>query len=357
MKIKFIVLISVSIMILSLMSCSKDEDKVSSHNYGVMVDSLFYSTIQEAINLAEDGDTIYLTEGVYADNDDKNLTWDGNAKHLTITLHPNAEYAIIHCNGKGSAFKFDRTNQNTDDVIDGITIKNAGSKSTDAGIYCEEASPLIKNCKISGCGYAGILAEYADPKVENTIITKNKNGIITSSYALLHIQWCTIKDNSMDGIFISENSTPVINNSLIVENDRGGIYCHQSSFQGASNTIANNVDWGVRIFAGDPRSQLVNSIIWDNGIGFYPPAGGQNLLVLYSCAQDSISTINPDSLENIYSDPMFVFPEDYHLHQRSPCIDTGNNDYVTGEVDIEGNPRIMFETVDMGAYEWQGKSH
>jgi hypothetical protein len=354
MKIKFIALISLIAVSLSFISCSKDEDRVSSDNSGVMLDSLFYSTIQEAIDEAEDGDTIYLTEGIYADKGDKNLRWNGDQKHLTITLHPNAEYAIIHCNGDGSGFKFGHTHRNTSDVIDGITIQNAGGYD-DAGIYCDGASPLIKNCKISGCGYAGVFCDYAGPQIENTIITENKNGIIAYDYSSPLIQWCTIQGNSMDGVYITENASSIINNSLIVENKRGGIYCNNSSFQGINNTIANNVEWGIRIYeAKETTSNLMNSIIWGNEVGFKPETA--NLLIKYSCAQDSISAINPDSLGNIYEDPRFIFPDDYHLHQGSPCINAGDNEPVTWEVDIEGNPRIMFDIVDMGAYEWQGKS-
>lgn len=352
MKIKFIVFISLLAVSFSFVGCSKDEDGVFSDNSGVILDTLVYSTIQEAINAADDGDTIYLTEGVYADKDDKNLYWNGNEKHLTITLHPEAEYAIIHCNGDGNGFDFDRTHQNTDDVIDGITIRGAGSEN--AGIYCVETSPLIKNCQISGCRYTGIFCDYATPKIENTIITENKNGIIAYASSP-HIQWCTIQDNSLDGIFVTEDATPIINNSLIIENKRGGIYCNTGSFHGINNTIANNEDWGVWLYGGNPPvSYLTNSIIWGNGVGFKPEAA--NLLVRYSCAQDSIPGINPDSLGNIYNNPMFIFPDDYHLHQNSPCINAGDNESVTWEVDIAGNPRIVFETVDMGAYEWQGKS-
>jgi hypothetical protein len=41
------------------------------------------------------------------------------------------------------------------------------------------------------------------------------------------------------------------------------------------------------------------------------------------------------------------------LQPASPCINAGQNSYVPGGSDLDGNPRIVGGTVDMGAYECQ----
>src|SRR5262249_48884957 len=60
------------------------------------------------------------------------------------------------------------------------------------------------------------------------------------------------------------------------------------------------------------------------------------------------------------SDPLFVDPAvaNYHLQPASPAIDSGNNTapIALPATDIDGNPRVVNTTVDIGAFEFQAKT-
>jgi len=114
-----------------------------------------------------------------------------------------------------------------------------------------------------------------------------------------------------------------------------------------------------------------NSAGYDGGVGanYGYPSTLYNCIVYYNTAQSGSNygtncTLNyccttplpPNGVGIITKAPLFV---DYangnlRLQSNSPCINAGNNAYVTTATDLDGKPRIVSGTVDIGAYEYQG---
>ncbi|MGA3265413.1 MAG: right-handed parallel beta-helix repeat-containing protein [Verrucomicrobiota bacterium] len=97
---------------------------------------------------------------------------------------------------------------------------------------------------------------------------------------------------------------------------------------------------------------LYNCIIYSNSS---PNGANYANSTLNYCDTTPLPT---NGVGNISSDPAFVNPAggNFHVSSNSPCINSGDNAYVTVTNDLDGNARIVGGTVDMGAYEYQTPS-
>jgi len=108
---------------------------------------------------------------------------------------------------------------------------------------------------------------------------------------------------------------------------------------------ANSANRGGGIVGGT----LYNCIVYYNTAGEGPNFTG---LTLNHCCAWPAPT---HGLGNITAEPLFAdrLGGNFRLQSNSPCINAGNNAYVTAATDLDGRSRIVGGTVDIGAYEFQ----
>ncbi|MBN2016717.1 MAG: T9SS type A sorting domain-containing protein [Candidatus Cloacimonetes bacterium] len=366
-----------------------------------------YATIQEGINSAEDGDTVLVADGVYTGMNNKNLTWDGDEKHIIVKSQNGPENCIIDCEDDGRAFYFDSTNQDTTDVIDGFTMKN-GFSNCGSGFYCRYSSPKIMNNIIKenlisplmgGGSGAGIYCYHSSSIIRDNLITSNNifcsgmpgfgegaglcilygapiienNDIINNEITASDLE-CFASGAGLNVL----NSSSQIKNNLIkgnstihqfeMSNSGGGMYC--INYQDSSMIILNNTI--VSNHSAKGGGVLINGyIIFDNNIccnnsddGIYWSGIGNVPKIEYNEVYDNtqnfidcppgigdttwgnnINGTSCDSCHNIIEDPLFVNPYDgnFHLTEGSPCIDAGDPN---SPLDPDGT------IADMGAYHY-----
>lgn len=186
-------------------------------------------------------------------------------------------------------------------------------------------------------------------------------------------------------------SNVVARSNWIFRNDDAGIIMGGFDYPSGSGKVTNcfftnNSCYGNDQDAGDVNAEIhisytENCVIKNNIFYIDNPSdlalyidnvSSQNLVLNYNLYYyNSTSTFdvngtsysgfnayqtgaNQDA-QSIFQDPLFINfgGNDYHLSSQSPALDGGDPSYTTdpGELDIDGDPRVLNDRIDMGADE------
>ncbi|MHC4663541.1 MAG: right-handed parallel beta-helix repeat-containing protein [Planctomycetota bacterium] len=206
-----------------------------------------------------------------------------------------------------------------------------------------------------------------------------KGGLGNTDGAICSVKNCHIIRNRAStgyggGFVCASGGYAKIVNSVIAENyaaDRGGgLYIFNNTKLDVINCVVtqNTANEGGGLYGGSYAS-FYNSIIWNNdavsaGKQLTAWTVSQNIVGRYCCiadnALDPMNLLYPEGIilsSCINLDPQFSLPGnmDFRLILTSPCINAGLDAFVAGneQTDLDGNPRIAGDAVDIGAYEYQ----
>ncbi len=307
-----------------------------------------FPTIQAALDAAVPGDTIVVADGVYTGFGNRDLSYGGKAITLKSANGPANTILDLQGTQEDPHRGFDFDGETAAAVLDGFTITNG---STPNGAILDEFNG------------AGILIRSGSPTIMNCVITKNWagcwGGAICCSWSgqgSPTIINCTISDNFCDddgGAIFSLDSNPTIINSLIVNNEARVVGGAISDFGAGTVTIINSTitgniaPTGAGIFGSTVN--MTNSIVWGNN-------GNQEIFGAATVTYSDIRGGFPGE-GNLNVLPGFVDAAngDYHLLADSPLIDAADPAFVpdAGQVDADGDPRLVAAAVDIGADEFR----
>jgi len=244
-----------------------------------------WESIQDAVNVASDGDTIILGEGVFEDNVivNKRLTIkskSGPEKTTVQAADPNDDVFSVTANSvniSGFTIKGARSYRAGIklDVVERCNILNNIISGSYYGIYLEKSSNnTINGNNVSSNGY-GVWLFYSDNNVlaNNTVfgcwyqrgiyLTGSNGNILTDNTAsnngeygiYLHFSNNdTLSDNNASnngnhGIFLESSDNNILNDNIAMNNDLDGFYLHNSDVNSLkNNTVLDNDRDGIRLY-------------------------------------------------------------------------------------------------------------
>ena len=247
-----------------------------------------YTTIQEAIDWAHNGETVIVADGTYTGEGNRNI--DFAYKSLTVKSQNGPGNCIIDCQGsfgdQQRAFVFDYSHyfganeivlsgfkitngfcydssgggailcDSISPTINNCIFENCFSEKHGGAIVCYDASPTIDNCVFKNCSSEGnggaIACSEASPVIKDTHFhenTANTGSAIASYYSLLRIENCQIINNRTEDFGCSLN--PKYGSSICLS---GG-----AVFQYSSDTEIRNC-----LFEGN-KGRDSGALLNDNG--------------------------------------------------------------------------------------------
>lgn len=211
-----------------------------------------YTNIQEAINAANDSDSIYVAAGNYNENVNVNksvsLIGEGSGNTTVNASIPSSHVFNISKN---------------DVVLNGFTIKGAVG-SNEAGIYVFKSNNTrILNNSLT-INYNGIyLYNSSGNNLTNNYIEVASEGIYLINGANNTIQSNTIS-KSNDGMYFHKSFNNSLNGNNI-SNNHYGIYLYSSGNNYLTDNIVNsNVQLGIQLYYSE-NNYLKNNSVNSNG--------------------------------------------------------------------------------------------
>ena len=318
------------------------------------------TNIQDAVDAAYIGGTVVVSNGVYATGGGTAQGGNRVAVNKQIAVRSVNGPAATTVDGGGSVRCFYLSNNA---AVAGFTLTNGTSGGAGGGVYCASLNVVVSNC----------------------LIIRNASGNYGGGTYSGTFENCSFVGNA--AMAAGGASDAVLNNCVLSNNvaQQQGGGAHQGTFNNCL-LVGNSAPQGGAILVGSPNSTVLNNCtIYGNsasveggGIDSVWVTGNNSNLAATNCiifGNNSPNGSNYNStsgielsfnhccttplpttgLGNITNDPAFVdsFNGNLHLQSNSPCINSGNNAFVTVTNDLDGNLRFQGGTVDIGAYEYQ----
>jgi hypothetical protein len=325
------------------------------------------TNIQHAVDAAYVGATVLVSNGVYQTGG--RIVYGSMSNRVAVTK----PLAVRSVNGSDvtviQGYRAPGTNTDSNvrcvylasgAALVGFTLTNGATRGSgdfyrerSGGGVCFDGPTggVVSNCALAGNSASGGGGGVMWGTLYNCKLTGNSAVLGGGAYDST-LYNCIVTTNTAD------TNSPGTSSSI-----GGGVYLGKL----LNCIVAGN--W-AREAGGVANATLTNCTVVGNAAIFWGGGGSsstfRNCVLYYNTAANGANnsggnlaycctTPLTSGTGNFTNAPIFMdlAGGDLRLQSNSPCINAGNNAYVSGANDLDGNARVVGGTVDVGAYEYQ----
>lgn len=237
-----------------------------------------YIIIQDAIDNASQGDTVYVYGGTYYENIEinKKINLVGEDNHSTV-IDAGGDSGVVEISSDGvNISNFTLCNGG------GVVEKYGVEAPVGWGIFMKGVSNCcIENNIITNMNSKGIRISSSNENIirNNQINNVNLAGICITSSNKNFFGENSIRNADASGIYVSSSDSNSFEQNSVSDADLQGIVMTSSSnYNSVSSNLVNHCQHGIGVASGDNNVIQVNILKNNEEIGLYLTSGRDNIV-------------------------------------------------------------------------------
>ncbi|WMJ71960.1 right-handed parallel beta-helix repeat-containing protein [Cytophagaceae bacterium ABcell3] len=275
----------------------------------------------------------------------ENCSFEENEGANIIAFEPSNTFKLVNC-----VFKDNRTRAL-------ISTNTTGTYAIERCKFVGNIGTSDSHAMLNMVGTYGIGVTISDSELANNQYKGESSALLRTTN--LSINNSVITDNEIGNNSLVSGGQINVSNTLYANNfwngGDGSLFSSGSRLELINSTLYNNKERNnlSTSLLDVSNAVIYNSCLWSNGSGILKLEDNDDFDIQFSNVQNGYPGEG-----NLDVNPRFIDPENgnFRLHCSSQLINAGSNEYAPSGTDLDGNQRILQDTVDIGAYEFSGNT-